>query len=243
MSNVFTRFLKRPRDYMGVCRSVNLTLKEHRDEGGGVHTFIFTPDKPLSWKAGQHAIFTMPDRQIEGKKWRPFSVASAPHEGVIQISTNISDDPSSFKQNLLDLKVGDKIKMNGPYGEFYIKPQMKHVVGIVGGVGITPFRSVINDAVINNIQIPLTLIYSARDKHLYQEELQNWAEQNPNINIIYTHTPDEVNAELSRVMDDCKDHAHFFISGAPRMIEALQETCINEKIAKDHIVSDPFKGY
>ena len=243
MSNILSRVLKHPVDYKGIFRNTNIALKEHRNEGENVHTFIFTPEKPLTWKAGQHSIFTMSDKDIVGKKWRAFSVASAPHEGVIQISTNINENPSGFKQRLLDLNIGDTIKMHGPFGEFYLKPKMKHVVGIVGGIGITPFRSILCDVAKNNLQTPITLIYSAREKYTYKDELDAWTEQNPNIKIIYTHTPEEVQAELSKHLTNCTHTDYFFISGAPRMIEALQTTCLENKINKKNVISDPFKGY
>jgi len=116
-------------------------------------------------------------------------------------------------------------------------------VGIVGGIGITPLRSIINNADNLQDQTKITLIYSATEHYTYKAELEDWSNKNPSINVIYTHTPDEVLTELSSLIDTCKDTAHYFISGAPRMIESLQETCLGKKISKSHIISDPFKGY
>jgi len=243
MPDLLLRVLKHPVDYFGVFNTINLTLQEHAVEDSGAHSFVFSPEKPISWKAGQHSIFTLPERKVTGKKWRAFSIASAPHEKVIRIGTNIPDEPSSFKQELLKLKVGDSIHMRGPFGEFYLKPHIRHVIGVVGGIGITPLRSIIADATFKKNPTPITLLYSAKDKYTYKEELDTWAKENSNLNITYTHTPEEVNTNLDTLLHTYENSAHYFISGSPRMINALHKNCCDKTIKPRNIISDSFKGY
>jgi len=243
MPDLLLRILKHPTDYFGVFNTVNLKLKEHVVEDSGVHSFIFSPEKPITWKAGQHSIFTLPGHKVTGKEWRAFSIASAPHEKVIRIGTNIPDEPSSFKQELLKLTPGDSIRMHGPFGEFHVKPRVKRIIGIVGGIGITPLRSIIAEATFNKNPIPITLLYSARDKYTYQSDLDTWTKENPNLNIIYTHTPEEVNVELDTLLQTHGNSAHYFISGSPGMINALYKNCCAKTIKPKNIVSDSFKGY
>src|SRR3989344_4540247 len=244
MFDVILRACRNPILYGGVRRITPLTLKEKIHETGDIYSFIFTAANLPSWQAGQHSIFTIPARPVEGKTWRPFSVASSPHENEIRIGTIVSAEPSSFKHHLSTLNPGDKIRMFGPYGELYITKKMRHVVGVAGGIGITPFRSIIADLAKNPTDTKLPLIYSAREgQHAYRGDLEKWREQNPNIEIIYTTTPEEVNAELAKQVEAYKNDAHYLLSGPPNMIEALCSKLSESGIAKDHVLNDPFKGY
>lgn len=244
MLDVFTRAAKHPIAYSGICRVTTLTFREKLHETGDIYSFIFTAPNLPSWQAGQHSIFTLPGRPVEGKTWRPFSVAAAPHEGVIRIGTIISAEPSSFKQHLSSLQPGDTIRMYGPYGELFVRNKVKRIVGVAGGIGITPFRSIVSDLTKKISPTKLTLIYSARDnQYAYREELEQWKTQNPNIEIVYTATPEEVNAELEKQISAHGNQAHYFLSGPPKMIEALRDKIKNSGIANGNILNDPFKGY
>ena len=241
MLDVIKRACLHPISYSGYLRSTQLQFKEKIQESENVYSFIFTAEKLPGWKAGQHAVFSFPKSEIEGKCWRPFSVASAPHENEIRIGTNIPEQPSSFKQKLMGLTAGDTILMQGPFGEFYAKTNIKHIIGIAGGIGITPFRSIASDLTSKQNATKLTLIYSAQKNYTYQSELESWKEQNPNIQIIYTHTPEEVNTELERQVAKYGNNSHYFIAGPPGMISALRKYLTESGIR--NITNDPFKGY
>ena len=241
MKSLITRACLHPIDYSGALTKRKIIFKEKVQESPGIYSFIFDLEKPCTWQAGQHAIFTLPGKQVQGKTWRPFSVASSPCEGVIRIGTNVPAEPSDFKKKLMELRPGEEAAMYGPFGEFHRGSGLSQIVGIAGGIGITPFRSLIADIVANQDEhTNLTLIYSAKDSYTYQAELDKWAED-PRINIIYTHTPDEVNAALTEQINTYRNRAHYFIAGPPGMIEALRKTLQQKGIKK--IVNDPFKGY
>lgn len=243
MLDVIKRACRHPVDYSGICRTTDLELVEKIDEGNSVFSFIMKPDKLPTWKAGQHSIFSLPGKPVTGKTWRPFSVASAPHEKVVRVGTIISSEPSSFKQHLSSLKPGEKVRMHGPYGELYIRPSMKRVIGVAGGIGITPFRSIIADLAHKQSQVDFTLIYSAKESHTYSDELDRWSQKNANIKIIFTRTAEEVNAELDKLVEQNKNNAHYLLSGAPGMIEALRKSLLQQEINSGRIFNDPFKGY
>lgn len=243
MIDVIARALRHPIDYSGIVRVSTLRLKEKTQENENTYSFIFEAPKLPNWKAGQHAIFTMPESDVQGKSWRPFSVASAPHERVVRVGTIIPPEPSSFKQKLMALKAGDKIRMFGPYGELYLKPSMKKVVGVAGGIGITPFRSIVNDMASKNSDLEFHLIYSAKTEHVYKAELENWKAKLPHLNITYTNTPEEVTAVLQSELDQQNSEAYYLLSGAPGMIEALRNTLLEQGVRSSQIINDPFKGY
>lgn len=243
MLDVISRACRHPIDYSGIARVTNLEFKEKIQENDTTFSFIFSSPKLPVWKAGQHAIFTLPKKRVEGKTWRPFSVAAAPHENVIRIGTIVGPEPSSFKQNLSSLNAGDQMRMYGPYGELYLRPHMKKVVGVAGGIGITPFRAIIADMAFKGNNLDFHLIYSAKTEHVYKADLENWRAKLPNLKITYTATADEVNAVLDKEVADAGSNAHYLLSGAPGMIEALRKSLQNKGIKRGHILHDPFKGY
>ncbi|PIR86113.1 hypothetical protein COU14_00650 [Candidatus Kaiserbacteria bacterium CG10_big_fil_rev_8_21_14_0_10_44_10] len=243
MLDIISRACLHPVDYSGVLRTTTLRFKEKIQENENTYSFIFTATKLPSWKAGQHAIFTIPGANVEGKTWRPFSVASAPSENVIRIGTIIPPEPSSFKQKLRSLQPGDKVRMFGPYGELCLKPNMNKVVAVAGGIGITPFRSIVCDMAESEKDVDFHLIYSARAEHVYKAELEDWKRKLPNLKITYTATAEEVNAELLKEVANNNKDIHYLLSGAPGMIEALRKNLIENQVARNHIVNDPFKGY
>lgn len=212
------------------------------DEGKGTYSFIFTTKEPINWREGEHAVFTMPNHQVTGRTWRAFSIASSPNEGEIRIGTVILDEASDFKKKLKALRPGEQISMRGPFGEFHLTDQSHWVVGIAGGIGITPFRSIlhsINSGSIKNVNIEL--IYAGRDNYFaYEEEMRAFAEH-PNIEIVFVNTPDEVNAEIDARTARFGNDADYYISGSPGMIGAIRNRLQGQGIKK--IFNDPFKGY
>lgn len=241
MLDVITRALRDPLDYFPVLNRRTLILKEVIQESEEVYSFIFTPKNPCIWKSGQHGIFLFPRTKIQGKSWRAFSIASSSHERVIRISTIIKNEPSDFKKHLRALKIGDTVTMHGPFGEFHTSKKISQIVGIAGGIGITPFRAILKDIALGVIlDTPITLIYSSQTGYTYKEELDQFA-KHPAIEIIYTKTPDEVNERLDEQITKHGNSASYFISGSPGMIGSLRKSLKGKGIR--HIVNDSFKGY
>lgn len=241
MLDVITRALRHPLDYFPVVNRRKLVFKERIQESEEIYSFIFVPAHRLTWKAGQHGIFLFPQSPWKGRFWRAFSIASSSQEGVIRISTIIKKEHSEFKERLLQLQRGDTLIMHGPFGEFHAANHISRIIGIAGGIGITPFRALVKD-IVNGV-IPhttLTLIYSAIGPYTFKEELDTLA-QHPSVEIIYTQTPEEVNAALDAQIAMHGNSASYFISGSPGMIKALRTSCKSKGIR--HIVNDPFRGY
>jgi ferredoxin-NADP reductase len=86
-------------------RKTRLTFVKAHREAGNVMSFYFKPEKPISWTAGQHGIISIP-RNLKGRSWRGFSIASVPEDELLMISTRILDKPSQFKNTLMNLATG-----------------------------------------------------------------------------------------------------------------------------------------
>ncbi len=241
MLDVITRALRHPLDYMPVINRRTLILEEIHQESAYIYSFIFKSEHPLTWKPGQHGIFYFPNTPKTGRWWRAFSIASSPHEHVIKISTTIQDTPSDFKKKLKTLQKGDRIYMHGPFGEFHTRPSISRIVGIAGGIGITPFLALIKDIASGAIaETHLTLIYGSKDVYTFKEELDALSSHSC-IDIIYTVTPEELNATLDAQVTKNGNSASYFISGSPGMIKAVRTALKNKGIR--HIVNDTFTGY
>lgn len=241
MFDVILRALKHPLDYIPVLNRRTLELQEIRQESDHIYSFIFKGTRPFFWLPGQHGIFYFPGARMQGRWWRAFSIASSPHEHVIKISTIISDAPSDFKAKLKAMQKGDRIHMQGPFGEFHTKPSISRIIGIAGGIGITPFRPLIKDIASGAIaETQLTLIYGSKDVYTFKEELDALSAHSC-IDIIYTVTPEELNTTLEAHVTKNGNSASYFISGSPGMIKAVRTTLKSKGIR--HIVNDTFTGY
>jgi len=240
MINLLKQACLHPIDYVGVLKTRTLIFKEKLARENGIYTFVFEIAKPFNWKAGQHAIFTLPGKNVQGKTWRPFSIASSAHEQLVMIGTNIPDTPSDFKKKLMVLVPGEEISIHGPFGEFHTADKPRQIVGVAGGIGITPFRALAYEIARGYLpDTKLTLVYSAKDSYTFKDELDSW--QNENLEIIYTHTPNEVNSAIHNQFNIYSNEADYYISGSPGMIGAIRKNL--QKLGIKKIVNDPFRGY
>jgi len=236
-----SRAFAHPTDYVGALKLHRLTLRKTEYLSGITYSFVFESTRPLTWKSGQHGVFWFLNPTMPGGAWRAFSIASSASEKEIRIATQISGTPSAFKQTLKSLEPGGHIYMQGPFGEFHADNKM-HMVGVAGGIGITPFRALAYElARTPHTHTKLTLIYSApNNTHVFKDEFKDWS-RSTNVEVIYTATPAEVNAALNGQIEKVGNSGHYLISGSPTMIAALREFCQQKGI--ENIINDPFKGY
>src|SRR5690606_32155564 len=108
------------RDALSIFKKRDLLFLDSYQEVKGVYTFLFKKEDDLNWKAGQYGLITITHKKIKNTT-KPFTIASAPHENVVRITTRISNNPSDFKQALLELIPGKHIRMAGPVGSFFLK--------------------------------------------------------------------------------------------------------------------------
>ncbi|HIA91693.1 TPA: FAD-dependent oxidoreductase [Candidatus Saccharibacteria bacterium] len=197
----------------------------------------------ITWRPGEHAVFSMPGRNVEGKKWRAFSIASVPSEGVIRIGTKISSPSSSFKQELQKLKKGDHVKMRGPFGWFYRQDETTPVIMVAAGIGITPILAMVKQYQEDPTKSDVHVIYSSDGEYLFKEMLDTAAKSNPKLSVSYVKDSKQVNNELTELNKKYDSQAYFFISGAPSMIKSLSKTIKGFGVKKSRIIADPYLGY
>jgi ferredoxin-NADP reductase len=206
-------------------------------------SFNFTFKDSISWKAGQYGIFEI---RLPGEKRliRPFSISSAPAERVVTITTKIRlDNSDAFKKALLKLKRGDQVKMRGPIGRLNINNHSKSYVFLTTGVGITPFRAILKQLVMDGeLNTDITLFYVGnKESHLFKDELTDLKATLRNFKIIYIYKPDRITGQL--IEDSLGNKlflATYFLSGSPKLVKSYWRTLVGLGIPDKQIKSTQF---
>lgn len=242
LTDVAARAIRHPADYVTAINEHVLFFERCVQESESVYSFYFSPKDNIQWHSGQHGIFTLDTKKSARDSKRIFSIASSTTERHIQIGTVISKKPSLFKTQLKALQPGDKIYMRGPIGEFHLPDKPAHIVGIAGGIGITPFRAIIKELVDSaRSDIQLDLLYGCSPvARTFSAELNEWSKV-PNVRVTYPRNKVDLRFKLSEVATTLGNTAHYYLSGSPGMIEELRHLLLKQGIK--HIINDPFKGY
>ncbi len=167
-------------------QKIYFEIAEVRDETPTIRTFklVAAPDSGTTalpvFRAGQYLAFR---EEVQGVVvTRPYSISSSPREaledGFMEIT--VRKIPKGFltKHIWKNWKPGSKITSSGPAGFFYHEPlrDTNHILGIAGGCGFTPFRSMIKDAIDNDLDLSITLLFGIRtpDEVIFKKELAKY---------------------------------------------------------------------
>jgi ferredoxin-NADP reductase len=163
-------------------------------------TMAFHFEKPVGWtfKAGQFIDITLlepPETDPEGNT-RGFSIASAPQEETLMVATRMRD--TAFKRVLKTLPLETAVKIEGPFGNLTLHNNAaRPAVMLAGGIGITPFRSILFRAAQEKLPHRIFLFYSNRrpEDAPFLEGLQELEKENPHYKLIATMTKMEKSGE------------------------------------------------
>ena len=185
-------------------------------------------------------------------------------------STRIRDSP--YKKRLSTLERGAKVKVRGPEGKFVLhEDYSKPAVFLSGGIGVTPFRTMIKYATDKQLPVKIIMFDSNRnqDNILFKKEFDDWASINKNLKIIYTISEKDQHdqsssSSLSRASywkgeygridkamilkhiedNNILNNSIFYICGPPGMLKAMQILLQEElEIPKERIKIEEFTGY
>lgn len=230
-----------------------LPLISHKTVARQTIEYIFEKPSNFHFIPGQYGGFTLINKETNMPVTRRFSLLSAPDESVIRMTTRIQ--PSPFKDALIALQPGDTIKFAGPTGAFTLHDDISvPAIFIAGGIGITPFYSMINHAKHLRSQRPMTLFYgnnTALDA-AYFDELTHYANEHASFSFFPIFQNPEptwqgekgvITASLIDNCIDCKQKAIFYVCGSPAMVQAIQRALIELDISTENIKSEDFPGY
>ncbi len=225
---------------------MKLKLAARKPESPGVTSFIFKPEEPLVWQAGQFLHYVLNHEATDDRgsdRW--FTIASASYERHVMLTTRFAaKEGSTFKKTLKALKVGDEIEVSDLDGDFIVSDPRKTYVFIAGGIGITPFRAILKEAAHAGTPLRATLLYANRN-HVaaYREELEAMARRNPNFKIHYLFSPQRIDPQtIQELVPDLKKPL-FYVSGPEPMAESVGQMLQEMGVPKKRIKQDWFPGY
>lgn len=233
----------------------------------GTMSFTFAKPQDWSFRAGQFVDITLiapPFTDAEGDT-RGFSISSAPSEDGITITTRLR--PSAFKRSLQVIPLGTLVKMEGPFGDLTIDDATRPAVVLTGGIGITPFRSMVVEASRHGgFGQRVVLVYSNRrpSEAPFLAELQQLSQIDPNLVFVPTMTDvdenEEWTGERSRIdVSLLRGHLQgvssaiyfldgqlepiYYLTGPPGLVRALRTMLVDVGIADADIRTEEFTGY
>ena len=220
---------------------LSLIEKEHLIDN--IWAFRFRPSESFEWTAGQYMRVELPHENPdeEGtKRW--FTVSSAPFEGIAQITTRVTN--STFKQALSKLAVGDTLQLiEAPHGEFVWQDSPLPIVFVAGGIGITPFRSILKQRAHDQQPLALTLIYGGRTPDLpFKDELSQWAASDERLKVTYVVGEPLTAQKIAEVLPTINESL-VYLSGPEPMVEALGEQLKAAGLPESQLKTDSFPNY
>lgn len=151
---------------------------------------------------------------------------------------------SNLKKAFFNLKTGDYVLIDGPYGIFTLQEDYsKPVVLLGGGIGITPFRCFIKYATDKKLPVKITLFYSNKTKEdiVYKKEFDLWNRKNKNLKIVYV--VGRISEEIVREHVDEIQNSIFYICGPPTMVDGMKSMLKNMEVPKANVKVEEFTGY
>lgn len=203
-------------------------------------------DGPIfAFQAGQYVKITIPHLLMTDPKGnsRDLSVSSSPAQGnLITVAFRISD--SVFKQTLIAAPEGTSVDVQGPLGVFTLPDDASSpLVFVAGGIGITPFLSILRYAAEQKLPNTITLLYanSTPEGAAYLPELEELVKKNSRFTLIKKFGA--LDEEFIRQNTPEPANAHWYIAGPPGMVAAAQVVLMRLRISEENIMTEEFSGY
>lgn len=235
-----------------------LPLQHREDVAEGTMAFWFgTSGTDFTFTSGQNADFTLldpPQTDAEGNT-RTFSFASSPHyHDRLMVATRMR--PTAFKESLKLIPFGTSVKVVGPSGDMTLPEDVtRPIVMLAGGIGITPFRSMVEYATQQGLEHDLTLFYANRTRPAtaFLEDLEAWANRNRHLRIVPA-IADEAPADwryergridramLERHLTDVRV-PRYYLAGPDAFVAAMQRLLLSLGVSRDDVRSEEFTGY
>jgi ferredoxin-NADP reductase len=240
---------------MAPCKAI---LKARKCLCKGTTAFYFERPRNFEFRAGQFANLTLLDTvatDLEGTT-RSLSIASAPHENDLMVAMRNRD--TAFKRAIHALPIGSPILFQGPFGDFTLhRDTARPAVFLAGGIGITPFYSMLREATGKQSPHRITLFYANRrpEEAAFLEELRAFEQSNPRYKLIATithpaeQTPDWRGERgyftakiLNKWLPDLRTPV-FYLAGPAGGVMSIRLTLNAAGVSDDDIRTEEFAGY
>lgn len=233
-----------------------LRLKEKIQIAPDIYDFLFQSDSKLAFTPGQYLEWTLSHNKADSRgSRRYFTIASSPAEEQIRIGVKFAQNASSFKKALLLMEKGSQVIASQTDGDFILpNDPTKKLVFIAGGIGITPFRSILKYLLDTNQKRDIVLFYTNREaaEVVYTDVLER-ARQLLGIRVVYTLTESAPKGWQGRVgrldeqilREEILDFREriFYLSGPRGMVSLFEEILAKMGVKKGQIKTDYFPGF
>ena len=231
-------------------------LKRRVPASKSVVDFVFQTRQPLAYEPGQYMEWTLPHDKVDSRgRRRYFTLASSPTEPELRLGVKFFQNGSSFKHKLLEMDGSVPIAASQLGGSFTMpKDKSEKLVFIAGGVGVTPYRSMLKYLIDKNERRDIVLLYSenSRDELAYTDVLET-AHHHLGTKVVYTLTAENsadwhgrtglIDADMIKAeVPDWKQRT-FYISGPQSMVRAIKRQLQELDLDPDQIKTDFFPGY
>lgn len=234
---------------------LRLLLKNKVQVTSDIYDFIFQTSQKFSFVPGQYMEWTLSHKNTDSRgNRRYFTIASSPTEKDVILGVRFNSSGSSFKNALSDFSKDSEIIASSIAGDFTLpKDGAKKLVFVAGGIGVTPFRSMVKYLLDKKEKRDIVVLYTAKtpEDFAYKEVFDE--ARNVGIRVIYTVTNTKdvpnnwkghvgrINGELvEKEIPDFKERM-FYLSGPNAMIESFEQML--KKIGVKHIKKDYFPGF
>ena len=235
-----------------------LKLKEKRQIAPNAWDFIFASDRKPAFAPGQYMEWTLGYEEADSRgNRRFFTLASAPTEPNLRLGVRFNNPSSTYKQAMLAMGRGDEIIAGQLAGDFTLpKDRNRPLIFIAGGIGITPYRSMIKYLLDTHQRRPITLFYGAATvRDFVYQDIWDQAERKLGIRTIriaeekdglprgWVGLVGRIQPEMIRTYAPYYRKAVFYISGPNVMVDAVKSMLRKMGIPDSQIKTDFFAGY
>jgi ferredoxin-NADP reductase len=233
-------------------------LLDRAEVARGTMAFYFEKPSRFDFEPGQFADLTLhaPAQTDAEGNTRSFSIASPPFENQLMFATRMRD--TAFKRSLKELPPGTRVKIDAPMGSFTLhRNSAQPAVFLAGGIGVTPFLSVLRQADHDRLPHKLHLFYSNRgpEDAPFLETLRTLEKSNPNFRLVCTMTQMSKSKKewkgetglidremLSRHLLDLRAPL-YSIAGPPALVAGLRNMLLAANVDEGEIRTEEFAGY
>jgi ferredoxin-NADP reductase/Na+-translocating ferredoxin:NAD+ oxidoreductase RnfD subunit len=212
-------------------------------EANGIESFVFSGKESFKYKAGQYMEWTLSQRNSDFRGNRRYlTISSSPTEKELMFTLKVPEKPSAFKSSLENFKTGSIILADGLAGEFTLpKSEKQKLAFLAGGVGITPFRSMVKYAMDFKQQRDIHLLYSANAEEEFA--FKDLFAEAKEIGLQASYTTKPITKELlGSAIPDHKERV-FLISGPYGFVHAMEKNLLDLEVPAAQIKTDYFPGY
>jgi ferredoxin-NADP reductase len=216
-----------------------------------VKSFRFSRPSSFEYKAGQFMFVTIPSE--EGELRKHFTLSSSPTEKeFIEMTKKLTG--SDYSNALDKLQIGNKAKIDTPYGKFTFDKKIEKMAMLSGGIGITPLRSICKYSTDLQIENSIVLLYGNNtvEDIAYRDEFDRLQKENSNVKVVHTLTspPSDwkgytgyIDAKMIRKEAPDYKSRIFYICGPPGMVKAMRNLLQELDIPEEQIKTENFFGY